>query len=181
MISLIKIAVTLLITSLFPDSYSNCYDVIYEQIVSLKTIKGVKMKTISAMAILLIFSGFTFADNAGEKSVAYVASVDKNGVQKIEILGGEYFFKPNHIIVIKDVPVELIIRKESGIVPHNIIINQPDAGMDINESLSTREKIIRFTPAKAGKYSFYCNKKLLFFKSHKAKGMEGIIEVIEGE
>ena len=139
------------------------------------------MKTMSSLAILLIFIGFALADNTGEKSKVYVASVDKNGVQKIVVLGGEYFYKPDHIIVMKGLPVELIIKKEPGIVPHNIIINQPDTGMDINESLSTREKIIRFTPMKAGKYPFYCDKKLLFFKSHKEKGMEGMIEVIEGE
>jgi plastocyanin domain-containing protein len=153
----------------------------YGQTVSIRTIKGAKMKTTSALAVLLIFSGFTFADSAGDKSRAYVASVDKNGVQKIEVLGGKYFYKPDHIIVMKGLPVELIIKKEPGIVPHNIIINQPDTGMDINESFSTREKIIRFTPMKAGKYPFYCDKKLLFFKSHKEKGMEGMIEVIEGE
>jgi hypothetical protein len=30
-----------------------------------------------------------------------------------------------------------------------------------------------------GEYPFYCSKKLLFFKSHREKGMEGMLEVVQ--
>jgi plastocyanin domain-containing protein len=60
-----------------------------------------------------------------------------------------------------------------------IVIKAPEAGIDISESLSTEPKIIRFTPIKTGKYVFYCAKKFLFFKSHRDKGMEGVLEVIK--
>jgi len=59
------------------------------------------------------------------------------------------------------------------------VIKEPEAGIDINESLSSEPKVIRFTPKKVGKYPFYCDKKLLFFEGHRKKGMEGIIEVAE--
>jgi plastocyanin len=39
--------------------------------------------------------------------------------------------------------------------------------------------VIKFTPKKAGSYPFYCSKKLLFFESHKDKGMKGTLEVVE--
>jgi len=36
---------------------------------------------------------------------------------------------------------------------------------------------MRFTPRKTGEFTFYCTKKLLFFESHKDKGMVGTLEV----
>lgn len=137
------------------------------------------MRAFKFLIVFLVLAGIAFAQDAGEKKKAYTATVDPDGVQRVTILGGSYFFEPDHIIVKVNVPVELTIKKESGIVPHNIIINAPDADMDINESLSDKPKIIQLIPKKIGKYPFYCDKRLLFFKSHKEKGMEGVIEVVE--
>jgi hypothetical protein len=36
---------------------------------------------------------------------------------------------------------------------------------------------VKFTPAVAGTFAIYCDKKLLFFKSHREKGQEGTLEV----
>jgi len=127
----------------------------------------------------LIISGIFFVSNLYAEQTTFSATIDKDGVQMVEVLGGDYFFKPNHIIVKANVPVEMKVSKEGGFVPHNIVINAPDAGIDVNESLGKEPKVIKFTPKKAGKYPFYCDKKLLFFKSHKEKGMEGVMEVVE--
>lgn len=127
----------------------------------------------------LIISGIFFVSNLYAEQTTFSATVDKDGVQRVEVLGGDYFFKPNHIIVKVNVPVEMKVSKEGGIVPHNIVINAPDAGIDIKESLEKEPKVIKFTPKKAGTYPFSCDKKLLFFKSHKEKGMEGVLEVVE--
>jgi len=137
------------------------------------------MKMIYLMVICLVFPLHAFALEEAATQEAYKAAVDADGVQRVEISGGEYFFRPSHIIVKKDVPVELKVKKESGIIPHNFIISAPEAGMDIKESMSSEPKIIRFTPTKSGKYPFYCDKKLPFAKGHRAKGMEGSIEVTE--
>ena len=138
------------------------------------------MRAFKFLIVFLVLAGIAFAQDAGEKKKAYTATVDPDGVQRITILGGSYFFEPDHIIVKVNVPVELTIKKESGIVPHNIIIiNAPDPGMDYNESLSDKPKIIQLIPKKVGKYPFYCDKRFLFFKNHKEKGMEGVIEVVE--
>ena len=109
----------------------------------------------------------------------YKAIVDKDGIQRVNMVGGGYFFDPDHIIVKVNIPVELKAKKEAGITPHDIFINEPEAGIVFGESLETDPKIIKFTPKKSGKYKFYCTKKLLFLKSHKDRGMEGVIEVIE--
>jgi len=128
---------------------------------------------------VLIISGIFFVSNLYAEQTTFRATIDKDGVQRVEVLGGDYFFKPNHIIVKVNVPVEMKVSKEGGVVPHNIVINAPDAGIDVNESLGKEPKVIRFTPKKVGTYAFSCDKKLLFFKSHKEKGMKGAIEVVE--
>ena len=129
-----------------------------------------------AMMFVLLAAVTVFAREA--KRVVR-ATVGEDGVQRVELVGGGYFFDPDHIIVRKNVPVELKVRKESGMVPHNIVMKAPEAGIEFEESLSSDPKTIRFTPTKTGSYPMYCSKKLLFFESHREKGMEGVLEVVE--
>lgn len=107
------------------------------------------------------------------------AQTGSDGVQRVELVGGEYYFDPDHIIVKVHVPVELIFSKTPGITPHNIIIRAPEAGIDINENMRTAPKTVMFTPLKTGRFEMYCDKRFLFFKSHKARGMKGVLEVVE--
>ncbi|MEK6528655.1 MAG: cupredoxin domain-containing protein [Nitrospirota bacterium] len=137
------------------------------------------MRILKCLIIFLIFTGIAYAEDTASKQKVYTATVDKDGIQRVEITGGEYYFDPSYIIVKKDTPVEFTIRKTSGVIPHNIVIEAPEAGINIRESISKEPKVIRFTPTKTGKYAVYCDKKLLFFKSHKEKGMEGMLEVVE--
>ena len=137
------------------------------------------MKPLKLLILPSVFICFFLLAGAhGQKNV-FKATIDNDGVQRIKIIAGSYFFNPDYVIVKVNIPVELTISKESGITPHNFVIKQPDAGIDIEESLSKEPKTIKFTPNKVGKYPFYCSKKLLFFKSHRDRGMEGIIEVVE--
>lgn len=133
--------------------------------------------------LLLLLSAFALgtAGHAEEKAQveSFRATVDQDGVQRVRVLGGSYFFKPNRIIVKVNVPVEFSASLEPGIVPHTLVIKAPEAGLAIDESLSTDAKIIAFTPKTTGSYVFYCRNKLLFFESHREKGMEGVLEVVE--
>lgn len=135
------------------------------------------MRTIKIFLIIFMLAGMGFAEEAAKK--IYTATIDTDGIQRVKVSGGEYFFNPNYIIVKVNVPVELTVTKEPTIVPHNIIINAPEAGIDIRETFGKNPKLIKFTPKKTGKYPFYCDKRFLFFKTHKEKGMEGVLEVIE--
>ena len=137
------------------------------------------MKYLKLLSAVFIFFLICSDDSLNAQKKQFVATVDKDGVQKIEVLAGEYFFDPNYIVVKVNVPVEIKIKKEPSIVSHTFVIKAPDAGMDIHESLSSEPKIVKFTPTKTGTYPFYCDKKLLFFESHREKGMEGTIEVTE--
>jgi plastocyanin domain-containing protein len=118
------------------------------------------------------------ADPAAPDEV-YLATIAADGVQHARIEGGGYFFKPNRVIVKVNVPVELAVSVESGLIPHTLVIQAPEAGIAVDEKLSSDARTIRFTPTAAGKYPFYCKNKLLFFKSHREKGMEGVLEVVE--
>jgi len=113
-----------------------------------------------------------------EQKEPYVAKADADGVQRIRIIGGRYFFKPGHVVVKANAPVELLASRESGITPHNFIIRAEEAGVAVEEDLGTDPKKIVFTPTKPGKYAFYCGKKLPFVAGHREKGMEGVLEVV---
>jgi plastocyanin len=137
------------------------------------------MGRLTAILLSVLFLIPALAGGAEEK--IFRATVDSDGVQRVEVVGGSYFFNPNRIVVKAGVPVELKVRKESGFVPHNIVATSPEAGIEFDESLATEAKTIRLTPTKPGKYPFYCSKKvplLFFLPSHREKGMEGVIEVV---
>jgi plastocyanin domain-containing protein len=128
------------------------------------------------MVMLMLFAANA---NAAAEKKEFVAKIDPDGVQRVEVLAGSYFFDPNHIIVKVNVPVEMKITMESGVIPHDIVLKAPDAGMDLKLDLGSTPQVMRFTPTKTGEFTFYCDKKLLFFESHRDKGMVGTLEVRE--
>jgi plastocyanin len=108
----------------------------------------------------------------------FVATVGADGVQHVDITGGDYFYDPNYIVVKVNTPVEFMVKKQPGWVPHDIMVKAPEAGIDFKVQLSDKPTPIKFTPTKVGKYQMYCDKRFLFFESHREKGMHGIIEVV---
>lgn len=136
------------------------------------------MKKIAAMSVLFLVSFLTLAFAKGEEKI-FRASVDPDGVQRVEIRGGSYYYHPNRIIVKVNVPVQLTLRKEGRVVPHDFVLKAPEAGIDIDTAMSVENKSVSFTPKKTGSFRFYCSNKLLFMESHREKGMEGVLEVVE--
>lgn len=118
-------------------------------------------------------------DHGTWKEKRFVATLDADGVQRAEMVGGDYYYDPNYIVVKVNKPVELKVKKAAGYVPHNLIAKAPEAGIDFKIDLKGDPQTVKFTPKKTGKYPIYCDKSLLFFKTHREKGMEGMIEVIE--
>jgi plastocyanin domain-containing protein len=129
---------------------------------------------------ILVFLGTLLMSAAGasEDKVVYKADIDSSGIQRVKMIANSYSYKPNDVIVKVNVPVEITITKEPGFVPHDIVLHAPDAGIDFKVDLGTEPKVIKFTPTKIGQYPFYCSKRFLFW-THKAKGMEGVLEVTE--
>jgi plastocyanin domain-containing protein len=113
---------------------------------------------------------------AEEKNVVAVTGGDS--IQRVTVTAGSYFFDPNRITVKANMKVEMTVMKESSLTPHDIEMKSPEAGMEFSEGLSSTPKVISFTPTKPGTYPFFCGKKLPLSKSHRERGMEGIIEVL---
>lgn len=132
---------------------------------------------IFAVVLLLMSCGLLFAAQPAEKR--FTATIDADGVQRVVMTGGEYYFDPNVVVVKINVPVELHVKKAGGVAPHDIVLKAPEAGIDFAESLDSEEKVIRFTPTRVGSYPFACSKRFLFFESHKDQGMHGVLEVVE--
>ena len=109
----------------------------------------------------------------------FVTLVASDGVQRVEMVGGDYFYEPNYIVVKMNKPVELKVRKKAGYIPHNLIARAPEAGIDFTIELKNDLQTVNFIPTKIGKYPIYCDKRLLWFKTHRERGMEGLIEVVE--
>ena len=139
-----------------------------------------------ALSILAMLFLCTVAANSSEsdthgswKEKRTVAKVDADGVQRVEMIGGDYFFDPNYIVVKVNKPVELKVKKAASYIPHNLIAKSPEAGVVFKIDLKTDPQPVRFTPTKTGKYPIFCDKSLLWFKTHRERGMEGYIEVVE--
>ena len=133
---------------------------------------------VKVLSIVLFVTGAALAeDKPAEKRL--VATIDKDGYQRVAMTAGEYFFDPAVLVVKVNVPVELTIKKAGGITPHNLVVKAPEADLDFSIDLSSEPKKVSFMATKVGSYSFECSKQLLFFKSHKERGMHGVLEVVE--
>jgi len=101
-----------------------------------------------------------------------------DGVQRASVEADSYSFTPGHLVVKAGKPVELTFKSVTWLVPHNLIIDDPRSGLTIREEIPAGGSVtVKFTPAVAGTFAIYCDKKLLLFKSHREKGMEGTLEV----
>jgi len=133
---------------------------------------------IGAGVLILVLGSLAYGQQAGKNRV--VAVLGSDGIQRVEVTGGSYYFDPDDIVVKVNVPVELVVKKAGGSTPHSIFLKAPDAGIDFNVSLGKEPKTIKFTPTKVGTYPFWCTKRApLSSKSHKDHGMTGVIEVVD--
>jgi plastocyanin domain-containing protein len=128
-------------------------------------------------AIVLVAASLAWCAEWKEKRLEAV--VGQDGVQRVEILAGGYYYDPNVIVVKVNVPVELVVKRTRALFGHNIVLNEPDAGIDFEQALGTKPVSIAFTPTKVGKYTFLCSHKIPFSKSHLERGMFGYLEVVE--
>jgi len=136
------------------------------------------MKASVYLLVISILLVLAVVPATAQQQRAVTARVDPDGVQRVPVTAGSYFFDPNRIIVKVNTKVELTVTKEGGVTPHDIEMKFPEAGMEFSEGLSSTPKVISFTPTKPGTYPFFCTKNPPFGKSHRERGMEGTIEVV---
>jgi heme/copper-type cytochrome/quinol oxidase subunit 2 len=134
-------------------------------------LKGIQIVMLAAMLALA-------PQLSTGKEEAVVLIPDAGGVQRVTMTVDTHFYKPDHLVVRLGSPVEITLVSQTVLTPHNFVIKEPAAGIDVNKDVPAGESVkVRFTPSQAGVYPFYCDKKLLFFKSHRDKGMEGSLRV----
>lgn len=126
-----------------------------------------------AMGLLMLVS-LSFAGSPLTVSIP----VDPDGVQRAVVEADSYAFTPHHLVVTAGQPVELTFQSVTWVVPHNVIIDDPQSGLNIREEIPAGEsRTITFTPTVPGSFAIYCDKKLPLMKSHREKGQEGVLEV----
>jgi plastocyanin len=115
---------------------------------------------------------------AAAEPFAFDVPLDPDGIQRTVVEADSYEFSPRHLVVRAGKPVELTVKSVTILVPHNFLIDDPKSGLAIREEVPAGQTVkITFTPTVPGSFAIYCDKKLLFFKSHREKGMEGVLEV----
>jgi len=141
------------------------------------------MRSLSTLALMLCCTAAGLISGTPERASAQsaapvVVQADPDGVQRATIVLDSYSYSPNHLVVQSGKPVELTLTSVTTLTPHNFVLKEPAAGLDIEKDVGAGKSLtVRFTPTQPGTFAFYCDKKLLFFKSHREKGMEGRLEV----
>ena len=118
---------------------------------------GISLAMGLLMPVSILFAG---------SPLAVEVPLDPDGVQRAVVEADSYEFIPHHLVVKARKPVELTVKSVTWVVPHNVIIDDPRSGLKIREA-----------PTVPGSFAIYCDKKLPFFKSHREKGQEGVLEV----
>jgi len=125
-----------------------------------------------SLVLVMLSSGF------GEASPPVTLTPDEDGVQRVTIKMDSYSFSPNEIIVQANKPVSIRLENHSFLTPHNFVIDNPDMDLHHEIDVSAGDSVnIQFLLTTPGTYTFYCDKQLLFFPSHREEGMVGHLEV----
>ncbi|HXS09482.1 MAG TPA: cupredoxin domain-containing protein [Candidatus Krumholzibacteria bacterium] len=129
-----------------------------------------KTKWFAPLLMIVLACGSSGLNRA---EISKQATVDADGVQRIDVDMHSYYFEPNKIIVKAGTPVEIKLHNCSHVVPHNFTISSGDiVASDDKWGWGTGH--VRFTPTKPGEYHFFCKK-----DSHEKKGMTGTLIVEE--
>ena len=98
--------------------------------------------------------------------------------RSIAVKMGDYRFTPDEITVRAGETVQLQLTNTDSLTPHNFTLKAERAGLNVDTDVSAgKTEAVEITPLVPGTYKFYCNKKLLFFTSHRDRGMEGTLNV----
>lgn len=138
--------------------------------------------TLVPAVVLIVAAGLAFGAGAladpQKPSEPVIAALGLDGIQRASLTLDSYSYAPRHLVVEAGKPVELTLTSVTLLTPHNFVLKDAAAGLAVDQDVSAGKTVtVRFTPTQPGTYVFYCDKKLLFFASHREKGMEGTLEV----
>jgi heme/copper-type cytochrome/quinol oxidase subunit 2 len=136
--------------------------------------RTINLLMIAIALACLIGTGLLAFVHASESAAPVVVPISPDGVQRATVTLDSYSYSPKHLVVEAGKPVELTLTSVTTFTPHNFLIKELSIEQDVSAG---KTKTVKFTPTQAGLYDIYCDKKLLFFQSHREKGMEGKLEI----
>lgn len=96
----------------------------------------------------------------------------------IEVTLDSYTISPDQITIKVNQPVTLKVTNAASFIPHNLIITAPEADIDVRVNVRAgKSGEVTFTPTRTGSYAMTCDKAPPIGKSHKKKGMHGLLIV----
>ena len=137
-----------------------------------RRLEAAMLNSVSLFAVLLNFI-------LSDASAAVVAlEPDEQGIQRGRIEMDSYSYSPNELSVQAGKLVELTFRNNATFAPHTFVLDDSAANLQVQVEVSAgQSKTVQFIPKQPGSFTFYCDKKLLFFKSHRERGQEGHLQV----
>ena len=103
---------------------------------------------------------------------------DEQDIQRATITMDSYSYSPKELIVHAGEPVEFTLHNVATFTPHTFVVDDSAVGLHLRKEVSAGDsQTIQFTPKQSGSVTFYCDKQLLFFKSHRERGQEGHLEI----
>jgi heme/copper-type cytochrome/quinol oxidase subunit 2 len=116
------------------------------------------------------------ADMPTDAVIAIPLSPD--GIQQATVLLDSYSYSPNYVVVERGKPVELTLTSVTTMTPHNFIIENLTDSLSVKQDVGAGKTVaVRFVPTRTGLFPFFCDKRLWPMRSHRDKGMEGVLEV----
>lgn len=116
------------------------------------------------------------ADMPTDAVIAIPLSPD--GIQQATVLLDSYSYSPNYVVVERGKPVELTLTSVTTMTPHNFIIENLTDSLSVKQDVGAGKTVtVRFVPTQTGLFPFFCDKRLWPMRSHRDKGMEGVLEV----
>lgn len=110
--------------------------------------------------------------------MAFAVSSQAAEPQVIEVQLDSYTISPDRIVVKVNQPVTLRVSNQAFFIPHNIVIKAPAAGIDVKLDLRAgKSGEASFTPTRPGSYEMVCDKEPPIGKTHREKGMHGMLIV----
>jgi plastocyanin len=105
-----------------------------------------------------------------------------DAVRVIAVGMGDYRFQPDAIELHAGETVRLELTNTDGLTPHNFTLQDAAGELDLDIDVAAGEtQVLELSAPVTGTYTFYCNKKLPFMKSHRDRGMEGALVVVPAD
>jgi plastocyanin len=98
--------------------------------------------------------------------------------QIVEVKLDSFTITPARITVKANQPVTIKATNVATFIPHNLVIKAPEAGLDVRiEVRAGKTGQATFTPTQPGSYEMVCDKSPPIGKTHKERGMHGLLIV----